>query len=174
MIKCWSNFNESNSNEVDNFKSEVEKIREYFIEFEDTNSITYEVMVISKSESSIGWCINPRSGNFDKWSESISLEANRYLTNEDYRKLFLNSQLSEYPFCFCANIKLKGEKDEKHFGSNCIISEQGVNMLEDVLVAYKRLKDNYDKITMDMNSNHSSYKPLMLKIYFNPIGETVD
>ena len=36
-------------------------------------------------------------------------------------------------------------------------------------VAYKRLKDDYDKITLDMNSNHHEYKPVTLKIYFNPI-----
>ena len=39
MIKRWSKFNESNS--TDNFKSEVEKIRSYFVEFEDQNAISF-------------------------------------------------------------------------------------------------------------------------------------
>lgn len=37
MIKKWSKFNESSSS--DNFKSELEKIRGYFVEFEDDNNI---------------------------------------------------------------------------------------------------------------------------------------
>ena len=182
MIKRWSTFNESNSTDI--FKSEVEKMREFFIEFEDSNSVTYDMKVIgsshtmSKRENDMFWGINPKSGNFDNWLMSLTAEANRYLENEDYRKLFLmSSEFSKYPFCFCVNIKLKGEKDNEHYGSfssNCNISEEGVEMLEDVLVAYKRLKDNYDKITIDLNSSHSDYKPVTLKIYFNPINQVID
>lgn len=173
MIKRWSKFNESNS--VDNFKSEVEKIRSYFVEFEDENLVTYEIKVMSvfadgKSEINMMWPINPNIGDFNRWLTGLTAEANSYLNNEDYRKLFLgSSDFGKYPFCFCVNIKLKGEKDTEHFGSNCAISEEGIDMLEDVLVAYKRLKDDYDKITLDMNSNHHEYKPVTLKIYFNPI-----
>ena len=176
MIKRWSTFNESNSTDI--FKSEVEKMREFFIEFEDSNSVTYDMKVVGSNESDMLWSINPRSGNFDNWLMSLTAEANRYLENEDYRKLFLmSSEFSKYPFCFCVNIKLKGEKDNEHYGSfssNCNISEEGVEMLEDVLVAYKRLKDNYDKITIDLNSSHSVYKPVTLKIYFNPINQVID
>jgi hypothetical protein len=170
MIKRWSKFNESNS--VDNFKSEVEKIRSYFVEFEDDNLVTYEAKVIGKSEVDMMRSINPNSGAFDRWLSGLTEEANRYLNNEDYRKLFLrgsDEDFGKYPFCLCVNIKLKGEKDSEYYGSNCTISEEGVDMLEDVLVAYKRLKDDYDKITLDMNSSHSEYKPVTLKIYFNPI-----
>jgi hypothetical protein len=168
MIKRWSTFNESNSTDI--FKSEVEKMREFFIEFEDSNSVTYDMKVIGSNESVMLWSINPRSGNFDNWLMSLTAEANRYLENEDYRKLFLmSSEFSKYPFCFCVDIKLKGVRDNVHYGSNCNMSEEGVEMLEDVLVAYKRLKDNYDKITIDLNSSHSDYKPVTLKIYFNPI-----
>jgi len=170
MIKRWSKFNESNS--VDNFKSEVEKIRSYFVEFEDDNLVTYEAKVIGKSEVDMMWSINPNSGSFDRWLSGLTEEANRYLNNEDYRKLFLRGSegaFGKYPFCFCVNIKLPGEKDTEHFGSNCTISEQGIDVLEDVLVAYKRLKDDYDKIILDMNSSHQEYKPVTLKIYLNPI-----
>jgi hypothetical protein len=64
------------------------------------------------------------------------------------------------------NIKLKGEKDNEPYGSNCHISEEGVEMLEDVLVAYKRLKDNYDRVIIDLNSSHSDYKPIYSKDLF--------
>jgi hypothetical protein len=170
MIKRWSKFNESNS--VDNFKSEVEKIRSYFVEFEDDNLVTYEAKVIGKSEVGMMRSINPNSGAFDRWLSGLTEEANRYLNNEDYRKLFLpgsEGAFGKYPFCFCVNIKLPGEKDTEHFGSNCTISEQGIDVLEDVLVAYKRLKDDYDKIILVMNTSHQEYKPVTLKIYFNPI-----
>lgn len=168
MIKKWSKFNESNS--VDNFKSEVQKIKSYFVEFEDLNVISYEMKVIGSTETDMLWSINPNTGDFSRWLDSLTGEANRYLNSEDYRRLFLRGSegnFGKYPFCLLTNIKLKG--DSEKWGSSCTISEEGVDMLEDVLVAYKRLKDNYDKITLDMNSNHHLYKPVTLKIYFNPI-----
>ena len=157
MIKRWQKFNESNS--VDNFRSEVEKIRSYFVEFEDENAISYEMNRVDQySENDMCWSINPNTGNFDNWLNSLTNEASYYFN---------------YPlrvsFCFCANIKLKGEKDTKYFGSNCHLSEEGVDMLENLIVTYKRLKDNYDKVVIDLNSNHSEYKPATIKVYFNPI-----
>jgi hypothetical protein len=52
-----------------------------------------------------------------------------------------------------------------------VISGDSIYKLEDVLVAFKRLNDEYDKVLLDMNSNHHLYKPVTLKVYFNP---TVD
>ncbi len=170
MIKLWSAFNESNS--LDNFKSEVENIRNYFIEFEDSNSISYEIKVIGKSENDMCWSINPNTGNFDRWLITLSEEANRYIGNEDYRRLFLRSSegnFGKYPFCLCVNIKLKGEKDSQYYGSACDLSEDGVDMLEELILSYKRLKSTYDKVTISLNSSHSDYKPAMIKVYFNPI-----
>ena len=37
------------------------------------------------------------------------------------------------------------------------------------LVTWDRLKDDYDKVLIDLNSQHKDYKPMMIKIYFNPI-----
>jgi hypothetical protein len=155
MIKRCSTFNESNS--VDNFKSEVENIRNYFIEFEDSNSVSYEMKVIGKSEVDMMWSINPNSGAFDRWLSGLTEEANRYLNNEDYRKLFLRGSegaFGKYPFCFCVSIKLPGEIDTEHFGSNCTISEQGIDVLEDVLVAYKRLKDDLSNFKLFFYSGY--------------------
>jgi hypothetical protein len=169
MIKGWQKFNESNS--VDNFTSEVGKIRSYFVEFEDDDVISYEMKVIGASENDMGWSINPNTANFDNWLDRMTEDANRYLNNEDYRRLFLrdsDGKFGKYPFCFSAKIKLKGDSSIT-WGGSCTISEEGVDMLEDVIVTYKRLKDNYDKILLDMNSNHMSHKPVILKVYFNPI-----
>jgi hypothetical protein len=170
MIKGWQKFNESNS--TDNFKSEVQRIRSYFVEFEDDNIISYEMKVIGKSENDMAWPINPNTADFDRWLSSLTEEANRYLNNEDYRRLFLigsEGNFGKYPFCFCAHIKLKGEKNSEYYGANCTISEEGIDMLEDVLVAYKRLKDDYNRVLLDMNHSHQDYKPVTLKIYFNPV-----
>ena len=58
MINRWENFNESNSSEK--FKSEVQKIRSYFVEFEDDNIISYNMRVHSddKHEYDMCWSIN--------------------------------------------------------------------------------------------------------------------
>ncbi len=170
MIKRWSKFNESNS--TDNFKSEIEKIRSYFVEFEDDNLVSYEAKVLGLTENDMLWSINPNTGDFNRWLDSLTEEANRYLSSEDYRRLFLRGSegnFGKYPFCLCANIKLKGTVDKEYYGASCHLSEQGVDMLEDLLVSYKRLKDDYDKVVIDLNSSHSNYKPATLKIYFNPI-----
>jgi hypothetical protein len=170
MIKGWQKFNESQSD--DNFKSEVEKIRSYFVEFEDQNAISYAMKVLGSTENDMGWSINPNAANFDNWLERLTEQANRYLSSEDYRRLFLlgsEGRFGEYPFCLCANIRLKGIKDGQYYGANCNLSDEGVDMLEDLLVTYKRLKDNYEKVTIDLNSSHANYKPATLKIYFNPI-----
>lgn len=45
----------------------------------------------------------------------------------------------------------------------------GVELLEDILTTWKRLKFDYDKVLIDMNSQHQEYKPVTLKVYFNPI-----
>lgn len=128
--------------------------------------------VIGKSENDMCWSINPNTGNFDRWLDSLTEEANRYLSSEDYRRLFLRGSegnFGKYPFCFCINIKLKGEKDLQYYGSACDLSDDGVDMLEELLVSYKRLKSNYDKVIINLNSSHSDYKPAIVKVYFNPI-----
>jgi hypothetical protein len=171
MIKRWSTFNESNS--VDNFKSEVENIRNYFIEFEDSNSVSYEMKVIGKSENDMAWSINPRQGDFERWLTNLSEEANRYISSEDYRRLFLRGSegnFGKHPFCLCINVKLKGEKDTQYYGSSCDLSDDGVDMLEELILSYKRLKSNYGKVIINLNSSHSDYKPAMIKVYFNPIS----
>ena len=165
MIKDWSKFNESNS--TDTFKSEVNKIRQYFLEYEDDDIISYEMYVCGFSSSRVKerdmlWSVNPNNGNFERWVDSQTEEANRYLNDESYRQLFLQtSDLDKHPFVFCANIKIKSE--------NSVLDDFGVDKLKDVLVTWDRLKDDYDKVLIDLNSQHKDYKPMMIKIYFNPI-----
>ena len=163
MIKDWSKFNESNS--TDTFKSEVNKIRQYFLEYEDEDMVSYEMYVCGFSrvkERDMLWSVNTNNGNFERWVDSQTEEANRYLDDESYRQLFLQtSDLDKHPFVFCANIKIKSE--------NSVLDDFGVDKLKDVLVTWDRLKDDYDKVLIDLNSQHKDYKPMMIKIYFNPI-----
>ena len=163
MIKNWSIFNESLS--YDNFKDEVNKIRQYFLEYEDDDIISYEMYVCGfgsrVKERDMLWSVNPNNGNFERWVDSQKEEANRYLDDE-YRQLFLHTNdLDKYPFAFCADIKIKSE--------NSVLDDFGVDKLKDVLVTWERLKDDYDKVLIDLNSQHKDYKPMMIKVYFNPI-----
>ena len=75
MIKDWSKFNESNS--TDSFKSEVNKIRQYFIEYEDEDMVSYEMYVCGFSrvkERDMLWSVNPNNGNFERWVDSQTEE----------------------------------------------------------------------------------------------------
>ena len=163
MIKDWSKFNESNS--TDSFKSEVNKIRQYFLEYEDDDIISYEMYVCGfgsrVKECDMLWSVNPNNGNFERWVDSQKEEANRYLDDE-YRQLFLHTNdLDKYPFAFCATIKIKSE--------NSVLDDFGVDKLKDVLVTFDRIKDDYDKVLINMNSQHNDYKPVSVKVYFNPV-----
>jgi hypothetical protein len=164
MIKDWLKFNESNSS--NSFKEEINKIRKFFMEYEDDDIVSYEMYVCGFSsrvkERDMLWSVNPNNGNFERWVDSQTEEANRYLDNESYRQLFLRTtDLDKYPFVFCADIKIKSE--------NSVLDDFGVDKLKDVLVTWDRLKDDYDKVLIDLNSQHKDYKPMMIKIYFNPI-----
>lgn len=160
MIKKWSKFNESASS--DSFRDELKKIRQYFMEYEDDNIVSYEMYVCGQKENEMLWSVNPNNGNFERWIDSQTEEASRYLDNESYRQLFLQTQdLDRYPFVFSATIKIPS--------TDSILNDVGVEKLEDVLVTWKRLKDDYDKVLIDMNSQHQNYKPVSLKVYFNPI-----
>ena len=108
------------------------------------------------------WSVNPNNGNFERWVDSQTQEANRYLDNESYRQLFLQTtDLDKYPFIFSAGIKIPAE--------DSILDDIGVDKLQDVLTTWNRLKDNYDKVLIDLNSQSHTYKPVSLKVYFNPI-----
>ncbi len=163
MIKDWSKFNESVSS--DNFRDEVNKIRQYFLEYEDDDIVSYEMYVCGNQywkENQMLSSVNPNNGNFERWVGSQTEEAERYIGNESYRQLFLQTQdLDRYPFVFSATIKIPS--------TDSILNDVGVEKLEDVLVTWKRLKDDYDKVLIDMNSQHQNYKPVSLKVYFNPI-----
>jgi hypothetical protein len=163
MIKRWSKFNEGNTSDL--FKDEINKIRKYFIEYEDDDVVSYEMYVCGYSgvkERDMSWSVNPNNGNFERWVDSQTEEANRYLDNESYRQLFLQTtELDNYPFAFCANIKIKSD--------GAILDDFGVEKLKDILVTWDRLRDNYDKVLINTNSHHHEYKPVSLIVYFNPI-----
>ena len=169
MIKDWSKFNESNSSDL--FKDEVNKIRQYFLEYEDDDIVSYEMCVCGFSsrvkERDMLWSVNPNNGNFERWVDSQAQEADRYLDDE-YRQLFLHTtDLDKYPFVFCAKIKIKSIKfSALDYG---ILDDFGVDKLKDVLVTFDRINDDYDKVLINMNSQHNDYKPVSVKVYFNPV-----
>ena len=163
MIKDWSKFNESNSS--NSFKEEINKIRKFFMEYEDDDIVSYEMYVCGfdtrVKERDMLWSVNPNTGNFERWVDSQTQEADRYLDDE-YRELFLHTtDLDKYPFAFCATIKIKSE--------NSVLDDFGVDKLKDVLVTFDRIKDDYDKVLINMNSQHNDYKPVSVKVYFNPV-----
>ena len=155
MIKRWSTFNESASS--DNFRDEVNKIRQYFLEYEDDNIVSYQMYAFTRTftygrrENEMLWSVNPNTGNFDRWVDSQTEEANRYDAKD----------LDNYPFIFTATVKIQSAYSE--------LDDFGVDKLKDVLTTFDRLKDSYDKVLIDMNSQNQDYKPVRLKIYFNPI-----
>lgn len=168
MIKDWSKFNESSSS--DNFKDEVNKIRQNFLDYEDDDVISYQIYICGsgnsrsqhKKETEMNWSVNPNNGNFDRWLETQTEEASRYMRNDySYRQLFNIGEFGEYPFALVANIKIKS--------NDGILDDIGVEKLEDTLATWKRLRDTYDKVLIDMNSQHQDYKPVSIKVYFNPI-----
>ena len=163
MIKDWSKFNESNSS--NSFKEEINKIRKFFMEYEDDDIVSYEMYVCGfdtrVKERDMLWSVNPNTGNFERWVDSQTQEADRYLDDE-YRELFLHTtDVDKYPFVFCATIKIKSE--------NSVLDDFGVDKLKDVLVTFDRIKDDYDKVLINMNSQHNDYKPVSVKVYFNPV-----
>lgn len=163
MIKDWLKFNESNSS--NSFKEEINKIRKFFMEYEDDDIVSYEMYVCGSDtrvkERDMLWSVNPNTGNFERWVDSQTQEADRYLDDE-YRELFLHTNnLDKYPFAFSATIKIKSE--------NGVLDDFGVDKLKDVLVTFDRIKDDYDKVLINMNSQHNDYKPVSIKVYFNPV-----
>jgi hypothetical protein len=160
MIKKWSKFNESNS--TDNFRDEVNKIRQYFLEFEDEGVVEYEIRACGTivDEKRMLWSINPGSEKLDNWINLQTEEANRFINNYFYREINLRSDFDKYPFVFMATIKIPQK--------NSMIDDTGVDKLEDTLSTFKRLRDEFDRVVIEMNSNHAKYKPVSIKVYFNP------
>lgn len=106
------------------------------------------------------WSINTGSGNFDKWINLQTEEANRFINNYFYREINLRSDFDKYPFVFMATIKIPQ--------MNSMIDDNGVDKLEDTLSTFKRLRDEFDRVLIEMNSQHQDYKPVSIKVYFNP------
>jgi hypothetical protein len=160
VIKDWSKFNESSSS--DSFRDEVNKIRQYFLEFEDEGVVEYEIRACGTivDEKRMLWSINTGSGNFDNWINLQTEEANRFINNYFYREMNLRSDFDKYPFVFMATIKIPQ--------MNSMIDDNGVDKLEDTLSTFKRLRDEFDRVLIEMNSNHAKYKPVSIKVYFNP------
>ena len=99
MIKDWSKFNESNS--TDSFKSEVNKIRQYFLEYEDEDMVSYEMYVCGFSrvkERDMLWSVNPNNGNFKLIADSKISFIKVFNVNGSLIKEFKNVFSTELDF----------------------------------------------------------------------------
>jgi hypothetical protein len=130
---------ESNKDNPDKLRDLVDSIRNIFIDFEDSNIIHYD-------EYTFGY--RP-GGNYDRFIELLQHSCNR-------RKLH----------------------QADHIKINCVIeipinddelNKDGIGILEDIIIAIKRLESLDYKVTMNLNGNHHLYKSckIIIKIPMN-------
>ena len=163
MIKRWSTFNENTNISKEVISSKFLEVRELFLDFEDMGIISYSMV---SSDFERGGRAHHRRGyiSFDPKVGDI----NRFL---DFQLpvLISTSELGTKSkkldkVCIIVDIKLPGEQNE--FGST-VIGNEGIRLFDDMLTAKSRLIDAGYDVKMDLNSNHSEYKPVKFLIYFN-------
>ena len=181
MIKRWSTFNE-NSDEPkfdskfvrSKLSDKLMEVREVFMDFEDMGIVSYTA-VVSGWEASGYSSFDPKRGDFERFLDYITPTLSLGLTKDDnlggpgldqkYRLLGRKtSKVSDKNICIIVDIKLPGESNE--FGST-VIGNEGIKLFDDMLTANSRLIDGEYDVKMDLNSNHSQYKPVKFLIYFN-------
>lgn len=162
MIKRWSTFNE-NSDEPkfdskfvrSKLSDKLMEVREVFMDFEDMGIVSYTA-VVSGWEASGYSSFDPKRGDFERFLD--------YITPTLSLGLRKTSKVSDKNICIIVDIKLPGESNE--FGST-VIGNEGIKLFDDMLTANSRLIDGEYDVKMDLNSNHSQYKPVKFLIYFN-------
>jgi hypothetical protein len=174
MIRDWSKFNESkegisSSDFSKSFIENINYIRSFFLEFEDANRIIdYSIWVSGNNfkERKILDKINPKvvgKEKFDLWSKLVSERSYPYLDG-GYRKMFLDADLLENPFYLNISIDLPEE-------ANGMVGDRGVDVLEDILVSYKRLKESYNDTYFNfIKSSNIDDHSIKLRCYFNPLN----
>lgn len=108
-------------------------------------------VALGGNERSIGYSFNPRGGDLNKWAEfSAPILSNNY--NKSTK------------VCILVDIKIPSEQNE--FGSS-VINFDGLKLFDDIIPATLRLNDMGYDVKLDLNSNHGSYKPLKILVYYN-------
>jgi hypothetical protein len=163
MIKSWSKFNESSSDDLrSQLASKLTEVRDVFTEFEDMGIITYSVIASGFERGGYGQ-FDPKRGDFERFLDYITPTVHLGISSD---KIGMRDKykVSEKDFCIITDIKLPGESNE--FGST-VIGNEGIKIFEDILVANSRLIDAGYDVKLDLNASHSQYKPVKFLIYFN-------
>jgi len=163
MINNWSKFNEFNSEESNSqviqsirnsllktLKDKIEDIRDIFVEFGDSNII--ERYSCEASQTYIS-CTN---NDFDRFISNI---AYTFKPKDLYSLHSGDSKVT-----IGVSLYLPGKRKDN---GNAILTYESISLLEDIIVAAKRLKSSDFEVELDMNGSHRDYKPIELKISFN-------
>jgi hypothetical protein len=163
MIKSWSKFNESSSDDLrSQLASKLTEVRDVFTEFEDMGIITYSVIASGFERGGYGQ-FDPKRGDFERFLDYITPTVHLGISSD---KIGMRDKykVSEKDFCIITDIKLPGESNE--FGST-VIGNEGIKIFEDILVANSRLIEAGYDVKLDLNASHGQYKPVKFLIYFN-------
>jgi hypothetical protein len=161
-------FNES---VVKEFDSIIDKIRSILIEYEDTESVIYQLYRVHytggnsiRKDQQIGGVLKI-GGDYSTWLENSQREIN-YIKDQ---KWFIDSvEKGRLTFCLLSEITIEG----KDVGYPSGIED--VHLIEDVLVAIKRLQDEFDKVSIsfeevgDFSGREYNQKTLVkIRTYFS-------
>lgn len=175
MIKSWSKFNENKIDLRSQLSSKLTEVRDVFTDLEDMGIISYGVIASGFERGAFGQ-FNPKEGDFERFLDYVTPTVKLSIKKDDelggpglankYKTVGHKSSytVSDKDFCIIVDIKLPGESNE--FGST-VISNEGIKIFEDILVANSRLIDAGYDVKLDLNASHNAYKPVKFLIYFN-------
>ena len=155
MIKKFSYFKESLEDISPALMSKfINTIRQNFLEFEESDSIEYQFFTMDEKNKTVDiWIPCPAVGNFETWLES-SLSVIKPKTAVNHN---LVVGLNLY-------LKLK---NTTLIDSDPELNSEGIDQLEDLIVAKNRLADNYPNIYLSFRYNHHQFVPATIKIIYN-------
>lgn len=155
MIKSWMIFNE-NSEDPDRIKLEeiVLEIKDIFVHIEDMSDV--RLALISKgNEKGFYYGLSSKNNNLldEIWSSYISIRSFNSRHPEKSKVL-----------CICASMRVPATSQGSF---NSLIESEGIEVLDEIIAAFNRLKSKGFDVKIDMNGNQSEYKPVTLFIYFS-------
>lgn len=169
MIKSWSKFNESSSDDLrSQLASKLTEVRDVFTEFEDMGIISYGIIASGYERGGYGQ-FNPSSsrstneGDFERFLDFITPTVKLGMSRSNIGAT-PKYKVIDKDYCIITDIKLPGEPTE--FGST-VLGIDGIKIFEDILVANSRLIDAGYDVRLDLNASHNAYKPVKFLIYFN-------
>lgn len=168
-MKNWSKFNEkgifksTEEWDIEELTEHVYNIRDTFIDFEQLNIV--ESYSFGYSGSIRDTRYEPKAGYGFMPGGGLSIEK----VVEEWAKFFKIpggiERLDRSPFI---KVYIKFPSNEQS-----VINSEGIKLFESILEANSRLVDMGYNIMLDMNANHSKYKPMTFKIYFKFKGDPI-